>query len=900
MKKHQWRCRWLEKGYTATGTFFAVISMVVVFQFAFTARAAERQVVHIVIPAAMAHLKPLGLLGGSQQLQLAIGLPWRNQEALTNLLGQIYDPASPNYHHFLTPEQFTARFGPTEEDYESVIAFAKANGLTITGRHANRMLVDVSGSVADIERMLHATMHIYQHPTEARTFYAPDVEPTLDLRVPILDISGLDNYSLPHPRYIVKPLVSTQTAQPNAGSGPSGTYMGNDFRAAYAPNVSLTGAGQAVGLLEFDGYTAGDITYYEGQAGLPNVTLQNVLLDGFSGNPTGDGGEVEVSLDIEMAISMAPGLSQVIVYEAGPYGNWHDILNRMATDDLAKQLSCSWYSPGGTSDPVADEIWQEMATQGQSFLNASGDDDAYTGLISFPADTPYITQVGGTELTMSGSGGSWTSETVWNWGDGNGSGGGISTQYPIPTWQTNISMTANQGSTTMRNTPDVALTADNVYVRADGYNYNVGGTSCAAPLWAGFTALINQQAAATGEPDAGFLNPALDAIGSSPNYTACFHDITTGNNERAGSPTKFSAVSGYDLCTGWGTPNGQKLINALANPEALQIIPTAGFTSMGGVGGPFTVTAQNFSLTNAAGTNSLTWTLSNTSVWLNASASGGILTPGGPATTVTLSLNSAADSLPVGTYQATVWFTNLNDKVAQSRQFSLLVISPPTITTQPTNQAVLEGATATFTAGATGGLPLSYQWQDNGTNLTDGGNISGSATTNLTISSVSTVDVGTYTVIVTNAAGTATSSNALLTITPSPPVIVMQPSNQGAVVGEMAAFTVAAIGTTPFSYQWYYNGTNNPITAAINATLTLTNVQSSQAGDYAVLAALCTKKVALPSFPFVPAKPKSAWTLRKLFAVICHWASLTASLLASTIKPCNCLSFNLSTNQQVK
>ena len=128
------------------------------------------------------------------------------------------------------------------------------------------------------------------------------------------------------------------------------------------------------------------------------------------------------------------------------------------------------------------------------------------------------------------------SETVWNWGDGIGSAGGISTQYPIPSWQTNINMTSNQGSTTRRNTPDVALTADNVYVRADGRDWNVGGTSCAAPLWAGFAALINQQAVATGHSPVGFVTPAIYALGGSPNYTTCFHDITTGNNESSGSP----------------------------------------------------------------------------------------------------------------------------------------------------------------------------------------------------------------------------------------------------------------------------------------------------------------------------------------------------------------------------
>jgi hypothetical protein len=126
-------------------------------------------------------------------------------------------------------------------------------------------------------------------------------------------------------------------------------------------------------------------------------------------------------------------------------------------------------------------------------------------------------------------------------------------------------MTLNQGSTTNRNFPDVALTADNVYVVADGgVGYNgVGGTSCAAPLWAGFTALVNQQATNNGLAAVGFINPAIYAIAKGANYSACFHDITTGNNTWSGSPTLFYAVSGYDLCTGLGTPN-TNLISALA------------------------------------------------------------------------------------------------------------------------------------------------------------------------------------------------------------------------------------------------------------------------------------------------------------------------------------------------
>jgi hypothetical protein len=562
------KIQFLTAGRASVVKLVAAACMAVFLPLAISAQPVGRQVLHGHVPAELSRLQPKGLLPATTSLNLAIGLPLRNLEALTNLLQQIYDPASPNYHHFLTPEKFAAQFGPTEQDYQAVVAFAKAKGLQVTATYPNRMLVDVSGSVASIEKAMHVTMRVYQHPKEARTFYAPDVEPSVDLTVPVLSIGGLDNYSLPHPLSMARPLVNGQNPVPNAGSGPSGTYMGNDFRVAYAPGVTLNGSGQAVGLLQFDGYTASDITYYESLAGLPNVTLVNVLIDGATGAPSGSGGEVEVSLDIEMAISMAPGLSEVIVYMAPNPSPWEDLLNRMVTDNLAKQISCSW--GGGPANPTAEQIFRQMAAQGQSFFTASGDDDAFTGMIPFPSDSANITVVGGTTLTTTGPGGDWFSETVWNWDnrgdDGAGSSGGVSTNYAIPTWQQGINMKTNHGSATMRNVPDVALTADNVYVRANGTDQDEGGTSCAAPLWAGFTALINQQAVAATQSPVGFINPAIYSIGRGAFYISNFHDTTTGSNTWSGSPTNYYAVAGYDLCTGWGTPNGQNLIDTLAPP----------------------------------------------------------------------------------------------------------------------------------------------------------------------------------------------------------------------------------------------------------------------------------------------------------------------------------------------
>lgn len=515
---------------------------------------------HNQVPEAARTLVPIGLLPRQNQLNLAIGLPVRDQEKLNIFLKELSDPTSANYRHYLTPDSFTQQFGPTEQDYQAVINFAESHGLTVTGTHPNRLVVDVSGSVADVERTFHVTLHTFQHPTENRTFYAPDVEPSIDGILPILDVSGLDNYSLPRPNLKIRPDVSVN-ASPKTGSGSGGSYIGNDFRAAYVPGVSLNGTGQAVGLLEFAGYNASAITAYENQAGLPNVTLQNVLIDNYNG-AAGSGND-EVCLDIEVALAMAPGLSKIIVYEAPNPSPWVDILSRMANDNLAKQLSCSW--GGGSANATAEQIFQQMAAQGQTFFNATGDSDAFTGTIPFPSDSPHIVEVGGTTLSTLGAGGAWSSETTWNWGNGTGSSGGVSTVYSIPPWQQGISMASNQGSTTKRNLPDVALTADNVYVVYNTSSTGVfGGTSCAAPLWAGFTALVNQQAAANGQSPVGFINPAIYAIGKGASYTSDFHDITTGNNITSQSNGKFSAVTGYDLCTGWGPPNGASLINALA------------------------------------------------------------------------------------------------------------------------------------------------------------------------------------------------------------------------------------------------------------------------------------------------------------------------------------------------
>ncbi len=557
--------------------------------------ATEIQILGGHVPDAAKNIQPIGRLESSRRLKLSIGLAPRDEHGLDTFIEQLYDPSNANYHHYLTPEQFAAKFGPAEQDYETLINFAKANGLNVTHQYSNRVVLSVEGAVADIERALHVTMLTYSHPTESRMFYAPNVEPSVALTVPLLHIAGLNNYALPHPKQKHRSIkrnatAATKLVTAKEGSAPDGQLWGNDFRDAYVPGTSLTGAGQNLGLLEFEGYYAKDITDYEDAIGMSaNNRPQMVIVSLYGGATPQDGGDngEEASGDIEMSVSMAPGLSNIYVFESDT-ASFDEMFESMVTYTSILQFSCSW---GGDDqkDPTSEVLFKQMATQGQSFFNASGDDGAFVGAVEFPSDSPSIMQVGGTPLT-DGSAPSypWRSEIVWTWGlDGDGnyldasagaSSGGISTYYSIPSWQTNISMTANSGSKTMRNIPDIAANADNAYLYTDdgqksgGY----GGTSDAAPLWAAFTALVNQQAAAYGRQPVGFLNPSLYALASTTYYTSLFHDITSGDNTWDSSPTKFYAVAGYDLCCGLGSMNGTNLINALAPPVTQpSFLPTA-------------------------------------------------------------------------------------------------------------------------------------------------------------------------------------------------------------------------------------------------------------------------------------------------------------------------------------
>jgi hypothetical protein len=637
------------------------------------ALAAPRQQLAGNVPKIVAGLTSTGRLSGETQLKLAIGLPLRNQETLSNLMQALYDPASPQYRHYLTPEQFTEKFAATDEDYQAVVNFARTNGFNVTATHSDRMLLEVTAAATDVERAFQVSMRLYPHPTEARSFYAPDAEPSVPSDLRIADISGLNNYIYPHSKNLKRrPLGHGQRAKDTSmdGSGPNGNLIGPDYRAAYVPGVTNTGTGQIVGLLEFDNYYTNDLISYEGQAGLTAPPpVANVFLDGFDG--TEGGGNSEVALDVEMTMSMAPGLSEIICFEGSSNTVANVILSSMTTSNKINQFSCSW-DFGSNPRTTMDGYFMKFITDGQSFFDASGDSGAYVGAIPEPDDDPYITLVGGATLSTSSPGGAWLGEVTWNAPDiGDSSGGGISTTYAIPTWQVGVLANGNGASTTHRNVPDVAIVADNIYIVADdGEAETTGGTSCAVQLWGAFAALVNQQAQADGHAAIGFINPAIYALYKSNTYSATFDDITFGNNTNG--DTGFFATEGYDLCTGLGTPTGGSLIIALASPDGFVVTPGRGFTANGPTGGPFNLTTQTVVLTNS-GAKLLSWSLGGAPTWVNVSSKGGALSPGGAGTNVTVSLNSLANTMAAGVYTANVWFTNLTGGQAQLRQFTLQV-----------------------------------------------------------------------------------------------------------------------------------------------------------------------------------------------------------------------------------
>ncbi|MGA3211855.1 MAG: Ig-like domain repeat protein, partial [Terriglobales bacterium] len=634
--------------------------------------------------------KSVGRLPANQVLRFDIVLPLRHEAELLNYIGQLNDRSSVNFHKFLTPEEITERFGPSQADWDELVAFAQASGFAIVSGSRETKDLRLMGTVGAIEKAFHVTLGVYQHPTEGRTFYSPDREPTVDLPFQLWHISGLDNYSIPQP--MLKRRSETPGVHSNAttGSCPGASFCGSDIRAAYYGSGSLTGAGQYVGLLQYHGTELSDLQAYYTNAGQTNnVPITLISTDGTSTSCTDPGcDDTEQTVDMTQALGMAPGLAGLAEY-IGSTDTAIISAMTVTTDGFPppRSIGCSWgWTP---ADPnTLNPYWETMAAQGQNFFAATGDAGAWPSSDpAWPAEADYVVAVGGTDLSTSSAGGPWASETAWL-----GSGGGVSPDnIAIPSWQTSYInfATCTSCSTTYRNGPDVSANANNTYyVCADQTTCteNVyGGTSFAAPAWAGYLALANQQAASYNE-SIGFINPVIYQAAAGVNYGSIFHDITSGSNG-------YSALPGYDLATGWGSMNGVGLINLLAPASVATSTTLTSSPNPSTVGQSVTFTAT---VSPSPGTNGLMSFTSNGSAISGCSAaalSGGVAT-------CTTSFSAAGANSIVATYVGALGYAgSTSNTVGQS----VLLPSATSLTSSP--NASSYGQSVTITATVNTGTP---------------------------------------------------------------------------------------------------------------------------------------------------------------------------------------------------
>jgi kumamolisin len=588
-------------------------------------------------------------------ISVAVTLSLRNADQLHQLIDSVSDPTSAQYGQYLTPEQFAARFGPTAGQVQLVSAYLRRRGLTIDSVSANNVVIDASGVVADAQRAFGTRLGRYHDARLNRTFTSNDsaVQVPRSIASNIVGVVGLDDhFPLEHP-----PIP--RTAGPLAGAGPAGGYTPAQLKTAYDMDaLGFTGAGGTVGLFELAAFKQSNIASYDSQYGLASPAPTVVGVDG--GTTTLGNAEVEVELDIEVVQALAPAATIKVFEAPNSDRGVIDAYNAMATSNTTASNSTSWglCEANSTASTIASEsqIFAQMAAQGQSLYAASGDSGAYdcgtSGQLGVdnPADDPNVTGTGGTRLNLTASN-AYSSEVPWDTNATEGGGGGVSTKFARPSYQAGVPGLPS-ACATMRCVPDISADAD----PATGYSIftqggwtSVGGTSAAAPLWAGLTAVYNQDATAAGKPKLGFANPTLYNLAKTTQTFAPFHDITTGHTSTA---TNWPATAGYDLATGIGTPDANNLARDLLGAGGT---PSSDFSISAS---PASVSvAQGASATSSISTAVTSGSAQTVALSASGLPSGATATfapasvTAGSASTVTL---TSAASTPAGTYPVTI------------------------------------------------------------------------------------------------------------------------------------------------------------------------------------------------------------------------------------------------------
>jgi kumamolisin len=485
---------------------------------------------------------------GAERLEVSVLIRRRDARGLEARAAAFAGGGSPG---FLTRDEFTTRHGADAADFAAVRHFANTHQLSVVAEHVSRRTVILAGTVAQFSAAFGVKLHRMSHAGGTYRGRTGVILLPAELDGVVEAVLGLDDRPQAEPHF---------RSRPQAAAAPPGSFTPIQVADLYGfPPGS--GAGQCVGIIELGGgYRPADLKAYFGGLGVGSPTVVAVSVDHAKNAPTGSatGPDGEVMLDIEVVGSLVPAARIAVYFAPNTDAGFLDAVTT-AIHDAANSpsvISISWGGPESTYTQQAlsamDDAFQAAAALGISVCCASGDNGSSDGVttggdhVDFPASSAFALACGGTRLSAAAG---VPVESVWNDGAGGGaSGGGVSTVFALPAWQTGLTVSSTSGTAplAMRGVPDVAGDADPATgygVRVDGKNYVFGGTSAVAPLWAALIARLN---AAKGR-NSGFINPTLYA------NPAALRDVTDGTNG------DFAAASGWDACTGLGSPNGAAL-----------------------------------------------------------------------------------------------------------------------------------------------------------------------------------------------------------------------------------------------------------------------------------------------------------------------------------------------------
>ncbi len=481
--------------------------------------------------------------------------------------GGAHGDTLPEKRQYLSRDAYAVSHGADPHDLAKVAAFAAANKLVVVESRADRRSVVLSGTAATFGAAFGVALQQFEHDGGTYRGRSGSISVPNELAGVVEGVFGLDNRPQAQPHFQVFQVFQADGETATRVAGTSASFTPVQLAALYKFPTGLDGSGQCIGIIELGGgFKPADIRTYFTGLGLPVPHVHAISVDGGSNHPTNaNSADGEVMLDIEVAAAIAPKAKIAVYFAPNTNKGFLDAITTAVHDGVNKPsvISISWGSAESNWTVQAmtqfDQAFQAAASMGVTVCCAAGDNGSSDGVadakphVDFPASSPFALACGGTKLVASGS--TISAETVWNDNPtSSATGGGVSGHFPLPVYQTSVNVPPVAGSTqTGRGVPDVAGDADpasGYRVRVDGKNFVIGGTSAVAPLWAGLIALMNQKL----PHPVGYLNPLI--YGSLAGR-GLLNDITNGNNGA------YTARPGWDPCTGWGSPNGAKLLQAL-------------------------------------------------------------------------------------------------------------------------------------------------------------------------------------------------------------------------------------------------------------------------------------------------------------------------------------------------